>query len=69
MKIKDEKTLDLYRGPGFCEWCRNWCVRREPDHIECKGMGGGRRLDIHVNLLALGSSLDLHPCHTFLQRR
>jgi hypothetical protein len=37
---------------------------REPHHVFAKGMGGGGRLDIRWNLVALGSSVLLDcRCH------
>jgi hypothetical protein len=65
MKIECEATLDLFRGLGMCEWCGKQCRRREPCHLVAKGQGGGRRLDVTWNLLAMGSTLDFEcPCHT-----
>jgi hypothetical protein len=53
MRHEDERTLDMYRGAGSCEWCRKYVSRREPHHIIARGMGGGKRLDVHLNLVSL----------------
>lgn len=69
MKIIDEKLLKQYRTPGNCEYCNRYCPSREGHHVTCRGMGGGRRLDIDINLLALGSypycncHMDYHEGH------
>lgn len=65
MRFQKEATLDLFRTPGNCEWCGKLCRRREPHHLWAKGMGGGSRLDLRINLVALGSSRDFGcDCHT-----
>jgi hypothetical protein len=56
MVIIDESLLDEFRTAGPCEWCGKHCQAREPHHIFARGMGGGGRLDIRNNLVALGSS-------------
>jgi hypothetical protein len=53
MRVVDEPLLSEFRGPGTCEWCGREVVRREPHHIYARGMGGGGRLDIRANLVAL----------------
>jgi hypothetical protein len=53
LKIIDEKTLDLFRGAGLCEWCGHWFAWREPHHWHAKGLGGGSRIDLPRNLLSL----------------
>jgi hypothetical protein len=53
VKVIDEQLLADFRGPGTCEWCGRQVVRREPHHIYARGMGGGGRLDVRVNLVAL----------------
>ena len=57
MIIINEDLLDQFRAAGPCEWCGKPCQRREPHHIFSRGLGGGGRLDIPCNLVALGSSL------------
>ncbi len=57
MIIKDETCLDRFRFAKRCEWCQ----RRgevDPHHLWCRGMGGGGRLDIPINLISLCRS-----CH------
>lgn len=62
---ESESTLDLFRTPGRCAWCGKSCRLREPAHIFACGMGSGKRLDIRVNLVALGSTLAYEcSCHT-----
>lgn len=53
-----EQTLDLFRRGGWCDWCRAWAERREPDHVFTRGAG---RLDIRIALAGL-----CRDCH---QRR
>ncbi len=56
MKIECERILDTFRAVRCCEWC---ClspgrgVQCEPHHFRCKGNGGGFRLDVSINLLAV----------------
>jgi hypothetical protein len=64
--VTSEETLALFRGPGPCELCRRWCRFREPHHIFARGQGGGARLDIPENLLALGGPWEC-GCHTRAQ--
>lgn len=54
MRIKDEKLLNEFRGPGLCELCDRWCNDREPHHVYRRGCGGGTRLDVRINLVAVG---------------
>lgn len=52
MLVIDEPLLNEFRQKGRCEWCarkRQTC----PHHLHARGMGGGGRLDIRVNLVAL----------------
>lgn len=51
MKVIDEKLLGEFRG-WLCEWCglREWSV---PHHLWARGMGGGGRLDVRINLISL----------------
>lgn len=64
MKIINENLLDEFRTPGKCEWCRKHCKSREPNHLWCRGHGGGFRLDIRINLISLGrSEVFACPCH------
>jgi hypothetical protein len=52
VKIIDEATLDLFRVPVPCEWCK-LRPSTDPHHIYAKGMGGGGRLDIRINICSL----------------
>lgn len=67
MIVKNEKLLKSMRESGLCEWCGVWCERREPHHIHARGMGGGSRLDIPINLVSLGTAGDC-SCHAGAQR-
>jgi hypothetical protein len=61
MRIVDEKLLDQFRAAGPCSWCREHCQRREPHHIHTRGIGGGGRLDVAINLVSL--CLRCHRSH------
>ena len=61
MKIQNHDLLALYRLPGNCELCAKPCKVREPAHIAARGLGDGRRLDVPINLLSLGSTVH-HEC-------
>lgn len=54
MRIVCEQTLDRFRGPGLCEHCRKQVAYREPHHLLARGHNAGRRLDVSLNLMALG---------------
>lgn len=58
MKVIDESLLDEFRNTGRCEWCKKAVRRCEPHHVMCKGIGGGSRVDLRINLIAL-----CHECH------
>lgn len=60
MKIICEKTLDLFRTPRTCEHCLKPC-KPDPHHLWAKGMGGGGRIDLRINICAL-----CRTCHTEL---
>jgi hypothetical protein len=66
--IKNERLLDEFRTPGNCELCNFWFLKREPHHVIGKGTGGWRRLDIRINLIAVGSSQYFTcDCHRLAQ--
>ena len=65
MKIIREETLALYRGSGRCQLCGKACKARECHHVLARGMGGGRRLDVALNLLAVGS-FPCCDCHALI---
>lgn len=56
MRIVDDKFLKTLRGRGRCEMCGKPCSAREVHHVIAKGMGGGRQLDIAINVVSVGSS-------------
>src|SRR5437016_2784175 len=61
MKIIDKPLLALFRRPGRCEWCGKFGPR-DPHHLFARGMGGGGRLDIRINLVSI--CRDCHnACH------
>lgn len=51
MRIRNPPRLEDFRGPGLCMWCRKWCDKLEPAHIQSVGAGGS---DIGINLISLG---------------
>lgn len=53
MKIVDELLLDQFRAAGHCELCGKWSPTRDPHHLARRGMGGGGRLDVRINIIAL----------------
>ncbi len=63
MKIVDELLLESFRAPGRCEYCGHYCQRREPHHIFSRGMGGGSRLDVRINLISLCPAFVGQECH------
>lgn len=62
MIVIDEALLDQFRGPGRCEFCGALVKRREAAHVLARGMGGGSRLDVRENLVALCGPWD-GACH------
>jgi len=68
MNIPDPEVLAEFRTPGPCENCGKLCKQREPAHIF--PVSGGR-LDIRINLVALGSSrpFPLCDCHASNHQR
>ncbi len=53
MRIVDEKLLHEFRMKERCEWCGKQVFRCEPHHVYTRGIGGGGRLDVRINLVAL----------------
>lgn len=52
----DETLLFYFRSKHLCEWCgkeRLFAESFDPHHIEARGMGGGKRLDVALNLMAV----------------
>ncbi len=56
MKIIDKPLLRRFAGPGVCEHCKRKVSSRDPHHLFGRGMGGGRRFDIPLNLISLCSA-------------
>lgn len=66
MRVVDETILKSFRHAGPCSWCGKWSSRREVHHLWCRGMGGGSRLDIPINLISLGPWYSCQ-CHALAQ--
>lgn len=51
----NDKALERFRRADRCEWCYQWsAVLLDPHHcFQKRGMGGGSRLDIGINLMSL----------------
>ena len=62
MRVIDPKLCAEFRQPGPCGWCGRWCQRPECAHVMAKGVGGGRQLDIRINLIPLGGPWECQ-CH------
>ena len=62
MRIVDDALLQEFRAAWKCEWCNkptpSGC---DPHHLFARGMGGGGRLDVRINLISL-----CRECHTDL---
>lgn len=52
MIVIDDDLLDELRRKQRCEFC-GLRARCQPHHYHARGMGGGSRLDIRENLIAL----------------
>lgn len=65
MIVIDEKLLASFRQSGRCELCGKFCRRREAHHVWQRGVGGGNRLDLRPNLIALGATQSfMCRCHS-----
>lgn len=54
MKVIDDAVLQAFRESGRCEYClRATPGGCHPHHWYARGFGGGSRLDIRINLIAL----------------
>lgn len=63
----DQALLNYFRQAGDCELCYRWFARREPHHIFARGTGSHKRLDLPINLIALGSGpYGGCGCHTWI---
>jgi hypothetical protein len=58
MLIENKELRYAFRLTGFCEWCERR-VPVDPAHVFAVGSGGGGRLDVRINLVAL-----CRICHT-----
>lgn len=59
MRIENPALLSYFRFQPRCELCGvESRTGLDPHHAFCKGAGGGGRLDIAVNLIAV-----CRPCH------
>lgn len=53
MIIKDDDLLHAFRLQTRCEWCGQPTPGCDPHHLHARGLGGGSRLDIAINLIGL----------------
>lgn len=54
MIVKDKALLKEFAAKPVCERCGGKSRGAlHPHHLFCRGMGGGSRLDIRINVLAL----------------
>jgi hypothetical protein len=56
MIIINEELLAYFRGRELCELCGRQLVPGEfahPHHVHPRGLGGGSRLDVALNLLSV----------------
>lgn len=60
--VIDDDMLDYFRRKTFCELCGKPCPQGcDPDHVQCRGMGGGSRIDTPLNIV--------HPCRECHNKR
>src|SRR5207247_10685926 len=56
----DEELLAYFRHKPECEWCGKFSdTGLDPHHALHRGLGGGSRLDVALNLIAVHRL----PCH------
>lgn len=71
MTHTDKALLRSIRERGRCEFCGRACAC-DPHHITKRGMGGGGRLDISINLIGLCRGFDHRgvyvSCHEDAER-
>ncbi len=65
MKYTEKWALEEARGRARCEVCLRLCDRLEAHHVVAKGHGGGKTLNLPMNLLGVHR----HPCHEGIQGR
>jgi hypothetical protein len=56
MRIVDQPLLNSFKSPGFCCHCGKKVKSRDPHHLRSRGVGGGNRLDIPLNIISLCST-------------
>lgn len=61
--IEDDGLLAWFRGKPCCEHCGTWQGIREPHHLWKRQMGGGARIDLPFNLIALCAGWGSNWCH------
>ena len=63
MKIINETLLKIFRSPMAltCDWCGR-VGPVEACHRQARGIGGGSRLDIRINILSMGTAFGC-SCH------
>lgn len=68
MIILNPALLSEFSRTALCEHCGCYARRMEAHHLTCRGFGGGQRMDVPWNLIALCNHLD-NNCHDRAQRR
>lgn len=64
MRIVDDNLLDYFRSRPRCEYCGHASPGRlDPNHVYARGIGGGSRLDVVLNLVALCPGWTGGQCH------
>jgi hypothetical protein len=51
--VKNPALMKAFSGPGLCSWCGKAVSSRDPHHVVARGIGGGKRLDVSVNIVSL----------------
>jgi hypothetical protein len=67
MTRTDNRLLSDFRDRRPCEWCRQR-VSDSVHHLWCRGMGGGSRLDVRINLISLCCWCHHDAQHGIIQR-
>ena len=64
MKIIRPSLLKEFAAAGRCELCGEPCLVREAHHHIRKGIGNSSQMDVRINLLSVGSTLQWAcQCH------
>lgn len=54
MKLPNKNLMEELRRSSNCEACfYPTPFGADPHHVECRGFGGGSRMDVRINLIAL----------------